>query len=139
MRCGKSWAKANDRTWQALGIALAGDGFLDQVKVFFAEGTDRGIREQVRQFLASGATGFEGTPAQERKECRVELRKVRENQGLLSADGLEVTSVSGCVSVAAWIDLHYALCPFTLLFATAVENLWDKYRAPLLEIEVRRD
>lgn len=29
-------ARANDRAWQALGVALAGDGFLDQIKLFFA-------------------------------------------------------------------------------------------------------
>jgi hypothetical protein len=27
--------RANKRAWDALGIALAGDGFLDQIKVFF--------------------------------------------------------------------------------------------------------
>ena len=44
----KALARANDRSWQALGIALAGDGLLDQIKVFFlASGDDKGIREQV--------------------------------------------------------------------------------------------
>ena len=28
-------AKANDRAWQSLSIALAGDGIFDSIKVFF--------------------------------------------------------------------------------------------------------
>jgi hypothetical protein len=59
----KALARANDRAWQALGIALAGDGFLDKVKVFFASGDDKGIREQVRLFLQDKNVAFEGTPA----------------------------------------------------------------------------
>ena len=43
----QSPSRANDRAWQALGIALAGDGFLDKIKVFFASADDKGIREQV--------------------------------------------------------------------------------------------
>ncbi len=44
----KALASANDRAWQAVGIALAGDGFLDQIKVFFAGGVGRDVREQGR-------------------------------------------------------------------------------------------
>src|ERR1035438_1822809 len=47
----KALVKANNRAWQALSIALAGAGFLDKIKVFFASGDDKGIREQVRLFL----------------------------------------------------------------------------------------
>ena len=39
---------AHHRAWQALGVALAGDGFLDRVKVFFASGDDKGVRQQVQ-------------------------------------------------------------------------------------------
>src|SRR6266536_1121164 len=63
-RLPRALAKANDRAWQALGIALAGNGFLDQIKLFFASGDDKGIREQVRQFLAGKGVSFEGTPAE---------------------------------------------------------------------------
>ena len=55
----KALAQANDRAWQAVSIALAGDGFLDQIKVFFASSDDKGIREQVRLFLQDKSIGFE--------------------------------------------------------------------------------
>lgn len=88
----KALAKANDRAWQALGIALAGDGFLDQIKVFFASGTDKGIREQVRLFLQDNTIGFEGTPAGFRKKCLTELKLARQ-AGLLSAQTLSPSEV----------------------------------------------
>jgi serine/threonine protein kinase len=89
----KALARANDRTWQALGIALAGDGFLDQVKVFFASGDDKGIREEVRQFLQGGAAQFEGCPAELRKKCLAELKSVRQ-AGLLSAENLSGSEIA---------------------------------------------
>ena len=38
--------QANERAWQALAIALAGDGFFDALKVFFASGDAKGIRDE---------------------------------------------------------------------------------------------
>src|ERR1035438_2006234 len=69
----KALARANDRSWQALSIALAGDGFLDKIKVFFASGDDKGIREQVQVFLQDKNIGFEGTSADFRQQCLAEL------------------------------------------------------------------
>jgi hypothetical protein len=43
--------RALDRAWQSLGVALAGDGLLDRIRLFFAGGDDRGVREQVQLFL----------------------------------------------------------------------------------------
>src|SRR4051812_16391649 len=54
--------RAHDRAWEALGVALAGDGFLDRVKILFASGDDKGIREQVRLFLRDNAFPFDGNP-----------------------------------------------------------------------------
>src|ERR1019366_8272148 len=79
----KALARANDRSWQALSIALAGDGFLDKIKVFFASGDDKGIREQVRLFLQDKNIGFEGTSAEFRKTCLVELKTAKQ-AGLLT-------------------------------------------------------
>jgi hypothetical protein len=47
----KAIVRASDRTWQALEIALAGDGLLDRIKGHFASGDDKGVREQVRLYL----------------------------------------------------------------------------------------
>lgn len=41
--------RAHERAWQALGVAPAGDGLLDRVRLF-ASGDDKGVREQVRRF-----------------------------------------------------------------------------------------
>jgi hypothetical protein len=83
----KALAKANDRAWQALSIALAGDTFLDKIKVFFASGDDKGIREQVLVFLQDKKIGLEGTSADFRKKCLAELNLAKQ-AGLLSAGNL---------------------------------------------------
>src|SRR5450755_2224902 len=77
---------AHKRAWQALGVALAGDGLLDRVKVFFASGDDKGVREQVQLFLKSNAVSFEGTVAEFRQDCLDELKRLRKS-GLLSTQG----------------------------------------------------
>jgi hypothetical protein len=80
----KALAKANDRAWQTLSIALAGDGFLDKIKVFFASGDDKGIREQVRLYLQSNADQFESCAADFRKAYLTDL-KLAKKTGLLRA------------------------------------------------------
>lgn len=89
----KALARANDQTWQALVIALAGDGFLDQVKVFFASGDDKGVREQVRLFLQDKNIAFEGTSADFRKKCLGELKTARKS-GWLSAKDLSSREIA---------------------------------------------
>jgi len=80
---------AGDRAWRTLGVALAGDGFCDQVKRVFTSGDDKGFREQVTRFLNSGRLGFEGTPVQFRQECLAELRLLRKSD-LLSSQRLDL-------------------------------------------------
>ena len=65
----KALENAHNRAWQALGVALAGDGLLDRVKVFFASGDDKGVREQVQVFLNSNAVSFDWTPIEFRQAC----------------------------------------------------------------------
>ena len=89
----KALAKANDRAWQALSIALAGDGFLDKIKVFFASGDDRGIHEQVRLFLQDKNIAIEGTSADFRKRCLDELNQAKK-AGLLTAQNLSPKDVA---------------------------------------------
>lgn len=89
----KALAKANDRAWQALGIALAGDGFLDKIKVFLASGDDKGIREQVRLFLQDKNIAFEGTSAYFRKKCLAELNQAKQ-AGLLMAQNLSPNAIA---------------------------------------------
>ncbi len=82
----KALEQAHNRAWQALGVALAGDGLLDRVKVFFASGDDKGVREQVQVFLNSNAVSFAGTGAEFRQACLDELKRLRKS-GLLSTQG----------------------------------------------------
>jgi tRNA A-37 threonylcarbamoyl transferase component Bud32/tetratricopeptide (TPR) repeat protein len=82
----KALDHAHNRAWQALGVALAGDGLLDRVKVFIASGDDKGVREQVQLFLKSNAVAFDGTPAAFRQDCLDELKRLRKS-GLLSTQG----------------------------------------------------
>jgi formylglycine-generating enzyme required for sulfatase activity/tRNA A-37 threonylcarbamoyl transferase component Bud32 len=89
----KALTRANDRAWQALSIALAGDGFLDQIKVFFASGDDKGVREQVRLFLQDKTIAFEGTSADFRKKCLIEL-KTAQQVGLLTAHNISSNDVA---------------------------------------------
>src|SRR4051812_44599178 len=42
---------ANDRTWRALEVALAGDSWWERCKVRLASGEERGFRDQLRSFL----------------------------------------------------------------------------------------
>ena len=79
--------KAHDRAWQALGVALAGNGLCDRIRVFFASGDDKGIREQVAAFLQANATSFDGTPAEVRRACLKDLQRLRKS-GLLATAGL---------------------------------------------------
>src|SRR3984957_13643717 len=86
-------AKANNRAWQSLSIALTGDGLLDKIKMFFTSGDDKGIREQVRLFLQSKNIGFEGTPVDFRKQCLIELNQAKQT-GLLTAENLSSKDVA---------------------------------------------
>ncbi len=79
----KALENAHNRAWQSLGVALAGDGLLDRVKILFASGDNRGVREQVQLYLKSNAVSFDGTPAEFRQACLDDLKRLRKS-GLLS-------------------------------------------------------
>jgi formylglycine-generating enzyme required for sulfatase activity len=79
--------RANDQAWQALAVALAGDGFLEQARRFFSGGDVKGLRERVNHLLGRHAAFFDQTPQAFRRTCLAELEKARRS-GLLSAKGL---------------------------------------------------
>ncbi len=89
----KAISRANDRTWQAMSIALAGDGFLTKVKDFFlAKADTRGIAAQIKTFVDSNAGSFPNTPPEFRQACLAELTKAKQ-AGLLSAENLTAEQV----------------------------------------------
>jgi hypothetical protein len=71
-----------------LGVALAGDGLFDKVKVWFtASGDEKGFREQVSRFLAGKGISFAGSPEEFRKACLADLNKAIKAKRLsLTAD-----------------------------------------------------
>jgi TPR repeat protein len=90
----RALARANDRAWQALAVALAGDGWFDSIKVFFlASGDEKGLREEVRRLLAGQPFPFAGTPADFRRGCLAELKQAKKEK-LLSADALDHRAVA---------------------------------------------
>jgi formylglycine-generating enzyme required for sulfatase activity len=74
----KALTNANNRAWQSLSIALAGDSFLDKINVFFASGDYKGMREQVQHFLQDKNIGFEGASADFRRRCLIELKMAKQ-------------------------------------------------------------
>lgn len=73
----KALAKANDRAWQAVGLALAGDTLLDRVKDPFRSADLRGVRDQVRAFLNQTPTGLDAATAGARVNAAEEWHRLR--------------------------------------------------------------
>ena len=85
-------ARANDRAWQAVGLALVGDGLFDRVKDLFRDGDLKGVRDQIKAFLAATPTGLEGAAAGARLKAAEEWHRLRKGKRLaaeaLSGDDL---------------------------------------------------
>jgi serine/threonine protein kinase len=80
--------RANDRTWQALAVALGGDSWFDRVKRWIiADKDQRAFREQVRKFLDAKGVAFNGSPPNLHDRCLEELQQAM-RAGDLSAEGL---------------------------------------------------
>jgi hypothetical protein len=91
--------RALDRFWQSLAVALAGDGLLDRVKLFFASGDAKVIREQVEPFRSATAACFAYTTPEFRAPCLAALKRLRQT-GLLKSTDLEAAEVVRLVEVS---------------------------------------
>jgi len=79
----KAVEAANKQTWQALGVALAGKGLLDQFKYYVLnDATENAIRAQLEPFLRACAIEFNQHHEDVRKECLAELKLLRQNDAL---------------------------------------------------------
>jgi serine/threonine protein kinase len=78
----KALAKANDRAWQAVGLALAGDGWFDRIKDVFRDGDLKGVRDQIKQFLHDTPTGIEHARPNIRSKATEEWHRLRRAQRL---------------------------------------------------------
>ena len=59
----KALAKANDRAWQAVGLALAGNSLFDRLRDLGRDADMKGIRDQIKGFLDATPTGLENAGA----------------------------------------------------------------------------
>ena len=59
----KALAKANDRAWQVVGVAIAGRGWFGRVKELLGrDGDFQSMRKQISAFLDNIPTGLESAP-----------------------------------------------------------------------------
>jgi hypothetical protein len=94
-RLQQALARAGDRAWQALELALAGDSLWDRIKVGLARREDQEFRTQVRAFLDATPLGnLAGHGPEFRQQCQRELRAARK-QGLLAPEALDASRLAG--------------------------------------------
>lgn len=88
-RLTKAISLANERSWQAIEIALAGDSFWERCKATFTSAEDRNLSTQVRDFLDKVPLNeLPGNRAEFRRECLDQLRRAR-RAGTLSRGQLD--------------------------------------------------
>ncbi len=81
----KALAKANDQAWQAVGLALAGDGLFERVRDVFRDADLKGVRDQIKKFLDQTPTGLENATADLRLKAMEEWSRLRK-EGRFAAD-----------------------------------------------------
>jgi formylglycine-generating enzyme required for sulfatase activity/tRNA A-37 threonylcarbamoyl transferase component Bud32 len=84
--------RAHDRAWKAFGLALAGDGLIDRVRVWLASGEEKAVRAQVSRFLAGAAAGVGTAPARLREACLDELRRLNRSGEIVWPDPRELAA-----------------------------------------------
>lgn len=85
--------KANERSWQALELALAGESFWEQCKGLLAPGDQKAFARQLQSFLAAAPKLGLGDPQAVRRKCLEELRVARK-AGLLEAGALDPSELA---------------------------------------------
>ena len=100
----KAIAAANDRAWQAVGLALAGDTLLGHIKGVFRDGDLKAVQAQIRAFVTDADTGLDGQPAGLRARACDELNRLQ-RAGRLGAndvqfESLDLTRFGGTARVA---------------------------------------
>jgi tetratricopeptide (TPR) repeat protein len=88
----KALAKANDQAWQAVGLALAGDGLFDRVRDVFRDADLKGVRDQIKKFLDQTPTGLENANASMRMKATEEWSRLRK-EGRFAADTLSAAEL----------------------------------------------
>jgi serine/threonine protein kinase len=82
-RLNKALARASDRAWRAVEVALAGNSWWDRCKRTLSTAQERAFREQVQAFLkANPLDGVDGFGQDFRVQCHAQLQAARK-AGLL--------------------------------------------------------
>ena len=98
----KALARANDRAWVAVGLALAGDSWFDRIKDVFRDGDMKGVRDQIKTFLAQTTTGLESTNSVVRAKATEEWLRLRKSKKLV----VETIHPADLARRAASIERH---------------------------------
>jgi hypothetical protein len=112
----RALVKANDRAWQAVGLALAGDGLFERVKAVFLDGDLKGVRDQIKKFLDNTPTGVEAVRVPIRDRAAEEWQRLRKAKRL-SAESVPLALVA---QRAATMERYSALAELTLAAHRAV-------------------
>jgi serine/threonine protein kinase len=89
----KAFVAANERAWQALEIALAGESFWARWRVAFSSGDNKAFREQVRTFLDGVSLPVFTDPARFREQCLRELHEARKAE-FLEGGGIDASTLA---------------------------------------------
>src|SRR5262245_22923788 len=89
----RALARANDRAWRTLAMALAGNSLLDRVKSLLPPADERAFAEQVRAFLGTSTDRFDAAPDDFRKRCLAEPKTARQS-GILSGHNLSCQEIA---------------------------------------------
>lgn len=89
----RALVQANDRAWQALGLAVAGDTLFDRVRGWASGGDMMALRDQLRAFLAATPTGLETSPSELRSRACDDLNRLRKSGRLtLKPNGADLAA-----------------------------------------------
>jgi hypothetical protein len=107
-RLTKALHAANDRSWKAIEIGLAGDSIWEKCKVAVASGEDKAFRQQLQVFLDTNPLPAVQGKVQFRERCLVELREARK-AGVLSGGKLPTAELPGQAATFARFGNQQAL------------------------------
>ena len=88
----KAVAAANQRAWQAVALALAGDTLYERIKGLFRDADIKAVRDQIRIFVANADTGLELFPANIRLQACDELNRLKRD-GRLGVEGIALATL----------------------------------------------
>ena len=109
-------AAANDRAWQAVSLALAGDSVWSRMTGFLRDGDMKAVRDQIRLFVNEADTGLVGTSESLRTKACDELNRLKRegrfSRGVLgpfhSLAGYENSSAFGTTDCSFFIRTFWA-------------------------------